>query len=218
MATGSFIARRVRGAARAFSSTSSPTSPTSWLYRLAGFYSQESINDRVAMASFLKCRDQALRPEFVRDFHVPSTYHGTFQVTGLHVWLCHVRLRLEHQSRGNHVASEMFEHWWHQSMLDMKAEGVDDFLQISSALKEMQQGFRGSALAYDAALKAEDTVGHLRAALLRNVYFGGEGRESDAAHLAAYVEQQLVHLLSVPSETFMDPDKSAWDFKRPATV
>lgn len=150
------------------------------------------------------------------DYGVVPTFHATFQLAGLHVWMCHVRLRLEEPKRANHVASELFEHWWHQTMLDMKEAGVHDFLQISSNLKEMQQGFRGGAKAYDDALKADDTLGTLRAALWRNVYFSEQGKEVDAAKLSRFVEQQLLQLMSMKSELFMSPEPGVWAFSRPA--
>jgi hypothetical protein len=152
------------------------------------------------------------------EFGVSDTFHATFQLAGLHVWMCHFRLRLEDPRRGNHVASELFEHWWHQTMLDMKEAGVHDFLQISSNLKELQEGFRGGAKAYDDALKADDTMGEVRAALFRNVYFSEKGKEADAIKLSGYVEQQLVQLMSLKSEAFMSPEPGVWAFSRPATA
>lgn len=150
------------------------------------------------------------------EFGVPDTFHGTFQLIGLHAWMCHVRLRLENPQRGNHVASELFEHWWHQTMLDMKEAGVHEFLQISANLKELQQGFRGSATSYDDALKADDTLAQLQAALLRNVYFKEEGSEKNAEQLSLYVEQQLVQLLGMTSDEFMSADPAAWAFAKPS--
>lgn len=149
------------------------------------------------------------------EFGVAPTFHATFQLAGLHVWMCHVRMRLEDPKRGNHVASELFEHWWHQTMLDMKEEGVHDFLQISAHLKDLQQGFRGGAKAYDDALKADDTMGEMRSALFRNVYFSEQGKDGQAIKLSGYVEQQLVQFMSMKSEAFMCPEPGVWDFARP---
>ncbi|KAJ1623974.1 ubiquinol-cytochrome C chaperone-domain-containing protein [Pavlovales sp. CCMP2436] len=168
------------------------------------------------MIIHMKCNKQARQPEFCAAYGVAPTYHATFQLAGLHVWMSHVRLRLEDPQRGNHVASELFEHWWHQTMVDMKEEGVHDFLQISSHLKELQNGFRGSAKAYDDALKDDDTIGVLRAALFRNVYFSEEGKQAEAVKLSGYVEQQLVQLMSMKSELFMSPEPGVWAFARPA--
>uniref|UniRef100_A0A7S0LRQ0 Ubiquinol-cytochrome c chaperone domain-containing protein n=1 Tax=Coccolithus braarudii TaxID=221442 RepID=A0A7S0LRQ0_9EUKA len=135
---------------------------------------------------------------------VPDTFYGKFILTGLHCWLCHVRLRAEPREEWEHLFKEMMETLWEENLVAMcKGEGLD-LIMASKYQKEMQLGWHGMVIALDKALESEEPLEGLREALLRNIYASADGEVPEQASaaslwLAEYCAAQRVHLDSLPA-------------------
>ncbi|HVV28270.1 MAG TPA: ubiquinol-cytochrome C chaperone family protein [Rhizomicrobium sp.] len=115
---------------------------------------------------------------FFRDFAVPDTVDGRFDMVALHAWLV-----LSVLGKGGHGETA-------QGLTDVIFTGFDEALReqgagdmgISRKLKAFADGFYGRMAAYEAARNADE----MAAALARNLY---RGRPVDACAraLAVYV-------------------------------
>lgn len=121
---------------------------------------------------------RARMPEFFRDFGVPDTFDGRFDMVALHGWL--VLERLE-----NHGARKVS-----QALVDALFLGFEDALRdqgagdigMSRRMKKMADAFYGRLRAYGNAAGRPE----LAEAILRNVYRGAAGHSEKAGQLADY--------------------------------
>merc|ERR1711920_46065 len=131
-------------------------------------------------------------------------FYGRFILTGLHCWLCHVRLREEPNEEWESLFREMMETLWEETLVGMcKGEGLD-LIQASKFQKEMQLGWHGMVIALDKALESETPIESMQEALVRNVYADSEGDVPDTSTsaslwLAEYITAQRTHLAALPA-------------------
>ena len=117
----------------------------------------------------------ARQPHFYRDWQVPDTVDGRFDMVVLHLYLVVARLKGEpevmRQALINHFCVDMDD--------NLRELGAGD-LSVAKKVRRMAEAFQGRCVAYDSAM---DVVA-LAQALHRNVFAGGEGQ---AESLATYV-------------------------------
>ena len=122
---------------------------------------------------------RAREPGFYAALGVPDTIDGRFDLVTLHAWLVLARLK----ESGDTQLSQAF--------IDAVFIGFDEALRdlgsgdmgIGRRLKAMANAFYGRLAAYEAA--ADEAT--MAEALIRNVYRGATGIESEAKSLAHYV-------------------------------
>lgn len=133
---------------------------------------------------------QARLPEFYSGLHVPDTLEGRFDLLVLHVHLVFRRLVRDEEARA--MGQAVFDRFVADMDDSLREMGTGD-LAVPKRMRAMGEAFYGRAEAYDLALRDDDDV-RLVAALLRNVYAGGESAAADAQRLARYVRQAEVAL------------------------
>src|SRR4051812_1793723 len=123
---------------------------------------------------------QARSPAFYRDYGVPDTVNGRFDMIVLHVAL--LLRRVEDESEGLQTLGQgVFDRFCQDMDGNLREMGVGD-LKVPKEMQRMGEAFYGSVAAYRAAL-GEKQDATLVAAVARNV-FDGEG--PGARRLAAY--------------------------------
>ncbi len=153
---------------------------------------------------------QARAPAFYREYGVPDTVNGRFDMIVLHLALFLDRaeaasapLRALGQGVFDLFCREMDGHF--------REAGVSD-LKVPKEMREMAEAFYGRRSAYRAALAAPGNVA-LEAALLRNIYLGKDGALDGAlddalpARLAAYVRAAAERPLQ---EDALESGRLAW--------
>lgn len=130
---------------------------------------------------------QAREPLFYREFGVPDTVDGRFDMVLLHLWLVLRRLRAVEGGAG--LSQALFDHFCSDMDANLREMGVGD-LTVPKRMQKFGEAFYGRAAAYDAALEAGAEP--LAQALCKNVL---NGRAiAHARQLAAYVNAVIAAL------------------------
>src|ERR1700757_504276 len=94
---------------------------------------------------------QGREPSFYRDFGVPDTVNGRFDMLVLHLWMVLRRLKpIEH---GTDLSQALFDHFCNDRDKNLREMGVCD-LTVPNRMQAFGEAFYGRAAAYDLALGA----------------------------------------------------------------
>jgi cytochrome b pre-mRNA-processing protein 3 len=148
---------------------------------------------------------QAREPLFYRDFGVPDTVNGRFDLLLLHLWM--VLRRLKGTAGATNLAQALFDRFCEDMDANLREMGVGD-LTVPKRMQAFGEAFYGRAAAYDLALT--DTADALARALSRNI-LNGEANEN-ARRLAVYAENAIAALSTLGDATLL---AAAWKFPLP---
>ena len=151
---------------------------------------------------------QAREPLFYRDFGVPDTVNGRFDLLVLHLWM--VLRRLKPIEGGAGLAQTLFDRFCDDMDANLREMGVGD-LTVPKRMQAFGEAFYGRATAYDLALVSGSEA--LAQALCKNI-LNGEGIEK-ARRLAIYVETALEDLSGLDGAALQG---GAWKFPLPAAA
>jgi cytochrome b pre-mRNA-processing protein 3 len=149
---------------------------------------------------------QAREPVFYRDFGVPDTVNGRFDLLVLHLWM--VLHRLRSTEAGADLAQTLFDRFCDDMDANLREMGVGD-LTVPKRMQAFGEAFYGRAAAYDRALAAGSEA--LAQALCKNI-LNGEGAEN-AGRLAAYTEAAIAALTGTDEASLLG---ASWSFPAPA--
>ncbi|MEM7197580.1 MAG: ubiquinol-cytochrome C chaperone family protein [Pseudomonadota bacterium] len=150
---------------------------------LIEFWNRRGRNKRLAQQLFDHAVQQSRKPQFFRDFTVPDTPQGRFEILALHLFMLQRGLQIcaQHRTIGRVLANITTRN------LDdnLREMGVSD-VRMGDRMKAMTRDLYGRFRAYDAATPDADTadLAIWQAALARNIYRTQD--ETQAAPLAAY--------------------------------
>ena len=131
---------------------------------------------------------QARLPGFYRDYGVPDTVDGRFELIVVHLALLLDRIGDQPALRG--LGQGLFDRFCQDMDDNLREIGIGD-LAMPKHMRRVGEAFYGRGQAYKAAIEADDENA-LVATLERNIY-GGAG--SPHGHrLAAYVREAVGHL------------------------
>jgi cytochrome b pre-mRNA-processing protein 3 len=134
---------------------------------------------------------QARQPSFYRDYGVPDTVNGRFDMIVLHLAL--FLDRAEAAGEPTRVLGQgVFDLFCREMDGHFREIGVSD-LKVPKEMREMAEAFYGRRSVYRAALAAPDNAA-LEVALMRNIYLGKDDARPGAARLATYVRAASEHL------------------------
>ena len=139
---------------------------------------------------------QAREPLFYRDFAVPDTVNGRFDLLLLHLWLV---LRRQKSAEGGAALSQgLFDHFCNDMDDNLRDMGVGD-LTVPKRIQAFGEAFYGRTAAYDFALTEGREA--LAQAMCKNI-LNGENIEN-ARRLAAYAEAAMAALDSLDEATLV---------------
>ena len=130
---------------------------------------------------------QAREPLFYRDFAVPDTVNGRFDLLLLHLWL--MLRRLKSVDDGTALSQGLFDHFCNDMDDNLRELGVSD-LKVPKRMQAFGEAFYGRTAAYDMALTGGREA--LAQAISKNI-LNGESIEQ-ARLLAAYTEAAMATL------------------------
>ncbi len=158
---------------------------------------------------------QSRRPVFYREFGVPDTVEGRFDMIVLHQALLARRLARGGDEVGG-LAQDVFDMFCRDMEGNLREMGVGD-LTVPKRMRGFAQAFYGRLAAYEKALAAADPD-PLVSALARNVFGRSEASEGARA-LAAYVRAAVQRLdaqdgaaLAGGQLTFLEPEGDLQEF------
>ena len=152
---------------------------------------------------------QARLPQLYRDYAVPDTVNGRFDLIVLHLALVLDRLAGDDQLRA--LGQGVFDRFCQDMDNNLREMGVGD-LAVPKEMRRLGEAFYGRAQAYRAALAADDDEA-LAETLARNIYGGALGPQ--AHRLAVYMREAVRQLKVLDEETLM---AGAVVFPEPASV
>ena len=138
---------------------------------------------------------QARLPGFYRDYAVPDTVEGRFELIVLHLALVLDRLGEEPALRA--LGQGVFDHFCQDMDHNLREMGVGD-LTVPKQMRRMGGAFYGRAQAYREALAAPDDKA-LAEILTRNIYNEAPGQQ--AHRLAGYMREAVGHLKALDQAT-----------------
>ena len=138
---------------------------------------------------------QARLPGFYRDYQVPDTVDGRFELIVLHLALVLDRLAEEPALRN--FGQGVFDQFCRDMDNNLREMGIGD-LAVPKHMRRMGEAFYGRAQAYRAALATANAQA-LAETLGRNIYGGANAVQ--AYRLAAYVREAVVHLKALDRAT-----------------
>ena len=141
---------------------------------------------------------QARLPCFYREYGVPDTVNGRFDLLVLHLALVLDRLADESQLR--ELGQALFDHFCTDVDRNLREMGIGD-LSVPKHMERVGEAFYGRGRAYRAGL-ARDGQQALVEALERNIYGqDGAANRAAAARLAVYMRGTVSELrVQPPSE------------------
>src|SRR3979409_2123375 len=149
---------------------------------------------------------QAREPLFYRNFGVPDTVNGRFDLLGLHLWM--VLRRLTPIEGGTGLSQMLFDRFCDDMDGNLREMGVGD-LTVPKRMQAFGEAFYGRAAAYDLALIAGE--GGRGEALCKNILNGADIEK--ARRLAIYAEAAIAALDGLDDATLLG---AAWKFPLPA--
>jgi cytochrome b pre-mRNA-processing protein 3 len=156
---------------------------------------------------------QARAAPFYRNYGVPDTVNGRFEMIVLHAVLLLRRLESE-PAPLRRLGQGLFEQFCQDMDGSLREMGVGD-LAVPRKMHKIGEAFYGRQAAYAAALAAPD-LAPLAAALARNVFGAPTGSELGAARLAGYARAAADQLATQDGEAlgraelrFPDPEEIA---------
>jgi cytochrome b pre-mRNA-processing protein 3 len=130
---------------------------------------------------------QARMPCFYRDYAVPDTVNGRFDLIVLHLALVLDRLMRDPGQR--EAGQELFDHFCADMDDNLREIGISD-LKVPKEMRRMGEAFYGRAQAYQAALAAAGDEALIEV-VARNVYGVSPPGPAAAARLAAYMREAV---------------------------
>jgi cytochrome b pre-mRNA-processing protein 3 len=142
---------------------------------------------------------QARLPCFYREYGVPDTVNGGFDLLVLHLALVLDRLADEPQLR--ELGQALFDHFCTDMDRNLREMGVGD-LSVPRHMHRVGEAFYGRAQAYRAGL-AHDGQQVLVEALERNIYGQDAASRAAAPRLAAYMRGTVGELRVQPTSELL---------------
>ena len=175
-------------------------------------------HEDAARALYERIVAQSRNPVFYRDYGVPDSVDGRFEMLLLHAFLVFHRLKGEGEG-ADRLGQTLFDLMVFHLDQSVRVSGVGD-LGVGRKMKAMGQAFYGRSRAYETALAAPATV-ELREALARNVF--GSCREAGSAQpseavlkgLDSYLRSNVAALATQSTADFL---AGRLHFEDPATL
>jgi cytochrome b pre-mRNA-processing protein 3 len=136
---------------------------------------------------------QARMAAFYRDYAVPDTVSGRFDLLVLHLVLVIERLNADPDLQA--LGQGVFDRFCQDMDDNLREMGVGD-LKVPKEMRRIGEAFYGRAQAYRAALAVDD--GTLETVLNRNIYGGSASRDA-CRRLADYMRQAGRDLAAQPA-------------------
>lgn len=163
------------------------------------FLRRKSLRRETAARLYLGVVKEARRPDFYRDFGVPDTTDGRFEMVVLCGFFVFEALRKSRLPGAGDLAQQLFDHMFTDMDQSLREQGVGD-LSVPRHMKRMMTGFNGRVTAYAQALEAGDRAA-LLSALRRNVY--GTLETVDAGKVERLADWVLAQYAAMDAQSLM---------------
>ena len=152
---------------------------------------------------------QSRQPVFYKDYNVPDTVDGRFEMISVHMILVLLRLKKNADEKMREISQRLFDEMFHDMDRNLREMGVGD-LSVPKKMKVMMNGFNGRMHAYSKILMGWDEEGDetMQDVVARNVY--GTSYEIDVNNIAAmsdYIMGQHEHIRTLSILQLLNDDE-----------
>jgi cytochrome b pre-mRNA-processing protein 3 len=168
---------------------------------LKSFFRRQSSN--TAEALYSRIVDRARNPVFYRDYGIPDTPEGRFEMVALHVFLVLRRIKAEGtgpDSAAGNLGQGLFDCMFTDMDRSLREMGIGD-LGVGRRVKALAQGFYGCIAAYEAGLDEGDAA--LETAIARNLYDDAPPPGAARA-MSGYMRRAAEQLAEIPATAVLD--------------
>lgn len=162
-------------------------------------FARRRRNEAIAYSLYGTIVAQAREPALYRDWNVPDTLDGRFDMIVLHAFLLFHRMKSETPDE-RRIGQLVFDIFLKDMDRNLREMGVSD-VGVPKKLKKMAEAFYGRVQAYDVAITAGDHAA-LADAITRNVFPDGGG-EAGAKALTDYAEAAVRLLAAQPVDEIL---------------
>ncbi|KAI5080682.1 hypothetical protein GOP47_0003865 [Adiantum capillus-veneris] len=172
--------------------------------RLLGYYNKKSVHMRRARTLYSRIINIVESPSLYANFGLERSFHTTYAMLVLHMWLCLVRTKGE-KPDGHDFGEALYVLFTEDLEKRVVAAGVR--MLFSKWMRELEKIFYGAVKVYDEALKPDAPKDALVHALWRNVYADNDspmptGKEAiPVQSLAKYVRRETACLALTDKES-----------------
>jgi cytochrome b pre-mRNA-processing protein 3 len=153
-------------------------------------FARRKSNYDAAAVAYARVVEQARQLMFFRDYGVPDTLDGRFELICLHAFLYLHRLKAE-RPRSTGLSQAFFNTMFADLDRALREMGTGD-LSVGKHVKRMARGFYGRIRAYQEGIELDDSA--LGAALERNLYGTVPGAGPGIGAMAEYVRRSVGEL------------------------
>ena len=154
-----------------------------------------------AHALYTAAINQARQEFLFKDFGVPDTIDGRFDMISLHIFLVLHRLK-EESDRTAELAQCLFDTMFGDMDRSLREMGAGD-LGVGRRVKVMATAFYGRMSAYEKAASNSDSE-VLTEAILRNIFREDEAKSQDAKRIANYTNWIADELSTFPIDDLLE--------------
>ncbi|PZO81518.1 MAG: ubiquinol-cytochrome C chaperone [Mesorhizobium amorphae] len=163
------------------------------------FGRKRRVNQAIVASLYAEIVAAARQPTLYRDWLVPDTPLGRFEMIGLHTFLLLGRLQ-EQGPAARGVAQEVTDTFFADVDQSLRELGIGD-MGIPKRVKKLARMFYGRTKSYSDAIAAGDMAA-LADALARNIR-PGQATDSAAGSLAHYVREAVTTLQAQPLDDIL---------------
>lgn len=165
-----------------------------------GFLTERALKKKEACQLYDKAVGHARQPVFYREYGVPDSVDGRFEMISLHTALL---IRSLQKADKEKIAQALFDVMFINMDKSLREMGVGD-LGVPKHMKRMMKGFKGRAMHYIDAIDQENDD-DLKDAVKRNIYGTlDEIDDTNVNAIAGYIRQSAKALDGFTGETLTD--------------
>jgi cytochrome b pre-mRNA-processing protein 3 len=168
------------------------------LSALKTLFSPSPLREQAHDAYVLLVR-QSRQPFFYKEYEVPDTVDGRFDVMALHLFMVIHRLRSETEKEAGEFIRALTEVFFADMDRSLREMGVGD-TGISRRIKNMAQAFYGRLTVYEQSFTDPDKLAE---SLTRNLYRGTEKSPEIILAVIAYMQRTVTALSQQPAEAIL---------------
>lgn len=175
-----------------------------------GFLRKKAPYAQAAEQAYARMLQTVRAPEFYKNYGVPDTFDGRFDLLMIHIFITVNRLIAEGQA-GLDFNQALFDMTFADMDQTLREAGIGD-MGVPKHQRRMMKAFNGRMHAYDEALKAGD--GAMVIALRRNLYGTLEDESvPDTQKILRYIKDSMAVMAALPANDIL---KGQVAFAQPA--
>ena len=165
-----------------------------------GIFKLSASENNAAISLYSVLVSQARQPLFYKEWAVPDTPSGRYDMIMIHAFL--LLHRLKHDgSITKDISQAVFDLMFEDMDKNLREMGAGD-VGVGHRIKEMAKAFYGRIAAYEEGLTRSDD--HLEKAIRRNDYRNASAADNQITQLSYYMRSEVANLAIQPTDALLN--------------